>query len=64
MKRIYNRDQRLESHPWFSYIALVLVIGFAWFVYNLTGTVAEQRAAIQKQVLQSNNYEYTLPTDN
>ena len=64
MKRIYNRDQRLESHPWFSYIAWTVVIGFALFVYNLIGTVAEQRSVIQKQVIQSNNYVYTPPPTN
>ena len=35
MKSIYNKDQRLESHHIFPYIAWLVIIIFVWFVYSL-----------------------------
>jgi uncharacterized membrane protein YukC len=35
MKLIYNKDNRLESHKFFKYMAWLLVLLFAYFVYTL-----------------------------
>lgn len=56
MKQIYNRDARIESHPWFPYIAWTLVLGFAFFVFHLSNLVNEKKLEIQTQINQNNFY--------
>lgn len=49
MKRIYNKDNRLESHRLFPYFAWVTIIGFALFVFNLVHDVEKRISALEAQ---------------
>lgn len=50
MKSVYNKDQRLESHRFFGYIAWTLIVLFAFFVYNITVELKATTSELQQKV--------------
>ena len=64
MKRIYNKDSRLESHPLFPYIAWGTIIVFAVFVVNLTLSVENRISALEDRTTQLQyQYQYGVAAD-
>ncbi len=49
MKRIYNKDTRLESHFIFPFVAWGLIIAFALFVYTMVTDFAKTAAELKEQ---------------
>jgi hypothetical protein len=63
MKRIYNKDSRLESQRWFPYAAWALVIGFSLFVYNLVLNVEARITALEARAnSQLDTYNVAQPS--
>jgi hypothetical protein len=60
MKFVYNKDNRLESHRFFKYMAWLLVFIFAYFVYTLA---MDLRAATDHIGAKSRNLQEKVSTD-
>ena len=60
-KSIYNKDSRLESSRWFPYVAWVVVLGFSFFVYQLSNSLAAKKSDLESKQTQSETY--LMPID-
>lgn len=62
MMQIYNKDNRLESHRIFPYVAWTVVILFALFVLNLVLNIEKRIAALEERSTTVSS-EYNVPVN-